>query len=69
MAKAFERIFIIFLENKTEQAVLDNAFMKDLAASGAKNAWLATGPTTASSINLPPFCSTLHRQQRIRRIG
>lgn len=36
MAKVFERIFIIFLENKSEQAVLDNAFMKDLAALGVK---------------------------------
>jgi len=36
MAKAFERIFIIFLENKSEQAVLDNAFMKDLAAQGVR---------------------------------
>ncbi len=36
MAKAFERIFIIFLENKSEQAVLDNAFMKNLAAQGVR---------------------------------
>ncbi|MBV9924089.1 MAG: hypothetical protein JOZ96_03545 [Acidobacteria bacterium] len=34
--KAFERIFIIFLENKSEQAVLDNAFMKKLAARGVR---------------------------------
>ena len=36
MARAFERIFIIILENKSEQAVLDNAFMKDLAAQGVR---------------------------------
>ena len=32
MVKVFERIFIIILENKSEQAVFDNAFMKGLAA-------------------------------------
>jgi len=36
MAKAFKRIFIIFLENKSEQAVLDNAFMKSLASRGVR---------------------------------
>ena len=36
MTRAFERIFIIFLENKSEHAVLDNAFMKDLAARGVR---------------------------------
>lgn len=36
MTKAFERIFIIFLENKSEQAVLDNGFMKALAARGVR---------------------------------
>jgi len=34
MAKAFERIFIIFLEQKSEPAVVGNAFMKDLASPG-----------------------------------
>jgi len=36
MAKAFERIFIIFLEDKSEQAVVGNAFMKDLASRGVR---------------------------------
>ncbi len=36
MVKVFERIFIIILENKSEQAVFDNAFMKGLAAQGVR---------------------------------
>jgi len=36
MVKAFDRIFIVMLENKSEQAVLDNAFMKNLAAQGVR---------------------------------
>lgn len=36
MNKAFERIFIIIFENKSEQAVLDNSFMKGLAAQGVR---------------------------------
>lgn len=36
MKKAFERIFIIIFENKSEQAVRDNAFMKGLHAQGVR---------------------------------
>jgi hypothetical protein len=36
VTKAFERIFILIFENKSEQAVLDNAFMKGLAAQGVR---------------------------------
>ena len=36
MKQAFERVFIIIFENKSEQAVLDNAFMKGLAAKGVR---------------------------------
>lgn len=36
MKKAFERIFIIIFENRSEQAVRDNAYMKGLAAQGVR---------------------------------
>jgi acid phosphatase len=36
MTKIFDRIFIIMLENKSEQAVMDNAYMKSLAAQGVR---------------------------------
>src|SRR5438270_13220582 len=34
--KAFERIFIIILENQLQSAALDNAFMKSLASEGVR---------------------------------
>jgi Phosphoesterase family len=36
MEQVFDRIFIMIFENKSEQAVLDNAFMKGLAAQGVR---------------------------------
>lgn len=36
MNKAFDRIFIVIFENKSEQAVLDNVFMKQLASQGVR---------------------------------
>jgi len=36
MKQVFERVFIIIFENKSEQAVLDNTFMKSLAAQGVR---------------------------------
>src|SRR5438105_13954411 len=34
--KAFERIFIIILENQLQSAALDNGFMKSLASEGVR---------------------------------
>jgi len=34
--KAFDRIFIVILENELQSAVLENAFMKSLASEGVR---------------------------------